>query len=119
LSPSPALVQQQCRLADLVEREVGKADVDFEHRPVPAPFAQPLAEHQRIVTEPQEIVGARIDSDARHQMCFTSSGNVVKGRVAVDLARRRLEQLAGLVRIARDDLRRRHDPQAHPSIRRV
>src|SRR5689334_18060014 len=40
--------------------------------------------------------------------------DVVEGRVAVDLALRRLEQLACLVRVARDDLRRRHHPQAHP-----
>src|SRR5689334_24984425 len=32
----------------------------------------------------------------------------------VDLAFRGLEQLSGFVRIAGDDLGRRHDPQAHP-----
>src|SRR3954447_24547607 len=41
-------------------------------------------------------------------------GDVVEGRVAVDLAFGRLEQLAGLVRVARDDLGRGHHPQAHP-----
>ena len=56
------------------ERQVGEADVDLKHRPVPAPFRQALTEHQRIVTEAQQIIGAPIDSDGRHQMCFTSSG---------------------------------------------
>src|SRR5436305_15108713 len=40
--------------------------------------------------------------------------DVVEGRVAVDLALRRLEQLACLVRVGCDDLGRRDDPQAHP-----
>src|SRR5690242_21944072 len=40
--------------------------------------------------------------------------DVVESRVAVDLALRRLEQFTRLIRVARHDLRRRHDPQAHP-----
>src|SRR5205814_2516175 len=68
------LIEQQSRLADLVEREVGKTDVDLEHRPMPAPFAEPLAEDERIVTQAQQVLGARVDGDGGHQMCFTSSG---------------------------------------------
>ena len=92
------------RLPDQVEREVGEAEVDLERRRMPAPFAEPLAEDQRIVAEPQQIIDARrIDArsvdrrveraavgrglaacahlvllDRReatgHQMCFTTSG---------------------------------------------
>src|SRR5689334_20054080 len=39
--------------------------------------------------------------------------DVVEGRVAVDLAFCRLEQLTRLVRVGCDDLGRGHDPQAH------
>ena len=118
------LVQQQRRLADQVEREVGETDVDLEHRPVPAPFAQALAEDQRVIAEAQEIVGAGIGCSlaeprsgaveercaglpsARRSAARTPSDvlhlvrDVVEGRVAVDLALRRLEQLARLVRVA-------------------
>ncbi len=85
------------RLPDQVEREVGEAEVDLEHRPMAAPFAEPLAEDQRVVAEPQQIiemrrrprspaagaskapapvapVGTSIGGKRRHQMCFTSSG---------------------------------------------
>src|SRR5438874_13709521 len=51
--------EQVSRLADQVEREVGEADVDLKHRPMPAPFAKPLSEHERIVAEPQQIFEAR------------------------------------------------------------
>jgi phenylacetate-CoA oxygenase PaaI subunit len=79
-----------------VEREVGEADVDFQHRAVAAPFGKPLTEHQRVVAEAQQIVVVRrialtgrprveraragrslrhVDRrQRRHQMCFTSSG---------------------------------------------
>src|SRR5947209_10663953 len=63
LIPISGFPEQVGRLADQIEREVGETDVDLEHRPMSAPFAQALPEHQRIVSEAQEVVGARIDSD--------------------------------------------------------
>ena len=86
------VVQQQRRLADQVEREVGEADVDLERRAVPAPFAEPLSQHQRVIAQTQQIVdaGSRLpagasntpapvapwclDGGRTHHMCFTSSG---------------------------------------------
>ena len=59
--------QPQPRLADQVERNVGRGDVFFEGRRVPEPLRQPLAEDQRVVTEAQERFEAH--------MCFTSSGS--------------------------------------------
>ena len=79
----PRCAEQMRRLPDQVEREVGQAQIDLERRRVAAPFAEPLAEDQRIVAQPQQIIGraafiARLrtsgGSDRRHQMCFTSSG---------------------------------------------
>ena len=88
-------------LPDQVEREIGEAEVDLEHRRVSAPFTQALAEDQRIVAEPLAIIGARriMLADRRcverpaiggrtrvphlvffnhwergHQICFTTSG---------------------------------------------
>ena len=66
--------EQQSRLADQVQRKVGETDVHLEHRAVPAPFAQALPEDERVVAEAQEVFGAGIDGERRHQMCFTSSG---------------------------------------------
>ena len=91
--------EQKGRLADQVEREVGEADIDFEHRRMAAPLAEPLAEDQRVVAEAQQILRARVQllpgggrrpgrcgssacallgpglrrGTPRH-MCFTSSG---------------------------------------------
>jgi len=92
----PGLIQQQRRLTNQVQGQVCEADVDFQRWPVPTPFAKPLAKHQRIVAEPQQIVLMRgmplrrrrrieraragrftrhVDRrQGRHQMCFTSSG---------------------------------------------
>ncbi len=69
-----SFAQEQRRLPDQVERQVGEADVDLEHGSVPAPFADALPQHQSVVAEAQEIFCAGIDDDRRHQMCFTSSG---------------------------------------------
>ena len=90
------LFEQMRRLPDQVERQVRKAEIDLQHRPMPAPFAQALAEDQRVIAEAQQIVeahgirlagGGRVEAalpgrsgrhvDRRqrsHQMCFTSSG---------------------------------------------
>ena len=54
------LAEQQGRLANQVEREVGEAEIDLERRRVPAPFAEPLAEDQRVVAEAQQIIEARL-----------------------------------------------------------
>ena len=71
--------KQKRRLADEIERKVGKADVDFQHRGVSAPFAKPLTKHQGIIAKAQKIVEAHQVRRVRfragsHQMCFTSSG---------------------------------------------
>jgi hypothetical protein len=50
--------EQQRRLSDQVERKVGQADIDLEHWPMPAPFAEPLPKHQSVVAEAQENFGA-------------------------------------------------------------
>ena len=60
LVPVAGFVQQQRRLADHVEREVGETDIDLEHRPMPAPLAEPLAKDQRVVAQTQEVVGADV-----------------------------------------------------------
>src|SRR5690242_12062286 len=39
------LAEQQSRLPDEIKRQVRKADVDLEHRPVPAPLADPLPQY--------------------------------------------------------------------------
>src|SRR5438270_10186972 len=57
----------------------------------------------------------------RHPSAIVSSrsdvgdtvGDLVEGRVPVDLRQRRLEQLVLVGRVARDDRRRRHDPYGH------
>ena len=79
--------EQQGCLADLVEREVGEAQIDLDRRRVAAPFAEPLPEDQRVVAQPQQIVETRRIGPAdalldiflnhrkrRHQICVTSSG---------------------------------------------
>ena len=48
------------------------AEIDFERRRMPAPFGEPLAENQRIIAEPLEVVDAR--RVRRRHICFTSSG---------------------------------------------
>ncbi len=95
----PPLRARVRRLPDQVERQIGKAKIDLQRRRMPAPFAQPLAEDQRVIAEPQKVIGpgvqlfpgggrgpTRCGSSAcallgpglrrgtRHQMCFTSSG---------------------------------------------
>ncbi len=89
------------RLANQVERHVGQAEVHFQRRRVAAPFAQPLAQNERIITQPLAIIRHRrigmggacsvecpmvrrrfralfnvlLDRrERRHQMCFTTSG---------------------------------------------
>ncbi len=66
------LAQKQRRLTDQVESEIGEGQVDLERRRVPAPFAQPLAEDQRVIAEPLQVVDAR--RVRRRHICFTSSG---------------------------------------------
>ena len=70
----PRRAKQVSRLPHQVEREIGQAEIDLERRRVAAPFTQPLAEDQRVVTQAQQVISARVDRDRRHQMCFTSSG---------------------------------------------
>jgi hypothetical protein len=48
--------EQQPRLADEVERDVGERDVLLDHRAVAAPLRQPLAEDQRGVGDAQQGV---------------------------------------------------------------
>src|SRR5688500_16211043 len=51
--------EQMGRLPNQVEREVGQAEIDLERRRVTAPFAEPLAEDQRVVAKPQQIIEPR------------------------------------------------------------
>ena len=53
------LFEQMRRLPDQVERQVRKAEVDLQHRAMPAPFAKALTEDQRVIAEAQKIVEAR------------------------------------------------------------
>ena len=142
-SPSPRFAEQMGRLADEVEREVGEAEVDFEHRRMAAPFAEPLAEDQRVVAEAQQIVRAGVElspaeagvqgaaaaalarswapafAGERPSYVLHLVRDVVEGRVAVDLALGRLEQLARLVGVGRDDVGRGTTHRLTPSCRRV
>ncbi len=54
--PAPASSQQMRRLPDQVERQVREAEIDLQHRRMAAPFAQALAEDQRVVAEPKQII---------------------------------------------------------------
>jgi hypothetical protein len=80
--PSSAGVrQQQPRLSDQVERDVGERDVLLDHRAVAAPLRQPLAEDQRGVGQPQHILevrGMRLRGGTHcgTYMWLTSSGSV-------------------------------------------
>src|SRR5919106_464717 len=42
-------------LPDQVQRQIGEAKVDLQRRRMAAPFAEPLAKDQRIVTQPLAI----------------------------------------------------------------
>ena len=55
------LVEQQRRLPDQVEREIGETEIDLDRRRMAAPFAEPLPEDQRIVAEPKQVIRARRD----------------------------------------------------------
>lgn len=73
--------EPELRLADEVERRVGKGNVLFESGCMAAPFREAMAEDQRIVAHPQQefeqrrTVDGRFHYDrSRHHMCPTSSG---------------------------------------------
>ena len=65
------VAQQERRLAQEVEAEVGQRQVDLQRRGVTAPFAEPLAEDQGVVAETK---GVGEERGCGHQMCFTPSG---------------------------------------------
>ena len=46
---------ERARLADQVERHIGERQVFLQHRRMPAPFRQAMAEDQRVVGEPQRV----------------------------------------------------------------
>ncbi len=46
-------------LPDEVERDVRQAEVDFQRRGVTAPFAEPLAEDERVIAEAKQVIEAR------------------------------------------------------------
>ena len=56
--------EQQARLADQVERDVGERQVLLEDRAVPAPLRQALAEDQRVVGEAEDVVEVGVASVA-------------------------------------------------------
>jgi hypothetical protein len=75
--------QPHLRLADQVERGVGERDILLQHRRMTAPFADPVAEDQRVVPHPQEeleqVVIRLVQRSGRrartpHHMCPASSG---------------------------------------------
>ncbi len=51
--------QQQPRLADQIERDIGQAQILFERGRMSHPFAQPLPEHQAQVAEAQHVAEQR------------------------------------------------------------
>ena len=59
-------LEQQRRLADQVERDVGERDVLLEDRPVAAPLRQPMAEHQPVVAEAEQVLETAT-ADRRHR----------------------------------------------------
>src|SRR3982750_3143922 len=48
--------EQQTCLSDQVQGNIGKRQILFQHRSMPAPFGQTLSEDQRVVGDAQEIV---------------------------------------------------------------
>src|SRR3546814_7704042 len=60
------VVQEVRRLADEVERDVGKAEVDLDRRRMTTPFAEALAEEQAVVAEAEEIVDERPEIGRAH-----------------------------------------------------
>ena len=51
----PGIGEQQARLADEVQREVGEAEVLLEGRRVADPLPEPLSEHQARIREAQHV----------------------------------------------------------------
>ena len=108
------------RLADQVERDVGERDVLLERRRVAAPLGDAVAEDQGRVADAEQVLekaswpasGAGIRDGVRAASRASSAtfgvscrgatashvphfvGDLVEGRVAVDLGVRRLEQRA-------------------------
>jgi hypothetical protein len=54
------------RLADEVERDIRKRQIDFDRRGMTAPFGKTLAKNERVVTEAQRVGGEGLG----HQMCL-------------------------------------------------
>ena len=59
--------QEHRRLAEEIERDVRRRDVFLEDRTVAAPLAQPMAEHEPVVAEAQEILEQRVGRFARRR----------------------------------------------------
>ena len=92
--------QEHRRLADQVERDVRERDVLLEDRTVTAPFGQPVAEHQAVVAEPQQILeqrvrrlapAARSDGRRRHTPSHAAR-NLVELRMTIGLVVARIEE---------------------------
>ena len=58
-------------LADQVQAEIGERKVELHGRGVTAPFTEPLAENQGIVSKRRDI---GVTGVGGHQMCFMLSG---------------------------------------------
>ena len=64
------VAQQECRLPNEIEAEVGQGQVDLQRRGLAAPFGQTLAQDQGVIAQPQGVGEARLG----HQMCLMLSG---------------------------------------------
>ena len=52
-------VEEQARLTDQVETDIGEAEVDLERRRMPAPFGETLTQDQAVIAKAQKIVEER------------------------------------------------------------
>jgi hypothetical protein len=64
---------ERARLPDIVERQIGERDVLLQRGRVPAPFRQAMADDERIVGKPQQVL-KKWGWGLVHHICPTSSG---------------------------------------------
>ena len=68
------ICEQQPRLTDQVESDVGEPEILLERGRMTHPLAQPLAEHEGQIAEPQHVAIKRDGLVRRAHRVFTSGG---------------------------------------------
>ncbi len=121
-------------MAHEIQGNVGERDVLFQNRRVPAPLGQPVAEHEPVVTQTQEILhqrgvrsaverghlgrvggGRRRRSEPRTpRLDAHAARHAIELRVPVRLVVSGIEERANVGRRRRRDRRRRHHPECSP-----